>query len=306
MADRFKEGEQRPSAKGGEQHAGVDRVVRRVEDGGQLYAERNLGTEHLRQNLDGRLNGALCPAELLCLECVNVVRNFSRNNHVEHELHLPTSELRTVRKVHVFGERIAFPAATAVNGFLTPYACGTVEVHKELAPATCGLFNHKVTVNTDGLGESKTGFGAVQVAPASLDETDFLVHDEVGNRLQEEVFFRNEVGIEDGEEFTLCNCHAFLEGACLEVLAVCAVDELDVVTTGREFSNFLLGDFVAFVRGVIQDLDFVLVFGVVNGADGFEESFNAVGFVKNRELCRNLWQVGHGVFAVILQDGLAV
>ena len=306
MTDRFKEGEQRPSAKGGEQHTGVDRVVRRVEDGGQLHAERNLGTEHLRQNLDSGLDGTLCPTELLSLERIDVVRNFGRNNHVEHELHLPTSKLGTVRKVHVFGERIAFPAATAVNSVLAPYACGTVEVHKELAPATCGLFNHKVTVNTDRLGERKTGFGAVQVAPTALDETDFLVHDEVGDRLQEEVFFRNEVGIEDGEEFTLCNGHAFLEGASLEVLAVRAVDELDVVTTGGEFSNFLLGDFVAFVRRVVQDLDFVLVLGVVDGADSLEESFYAVGFVKNRELGRDLREVCHGMFAVVLQDRFAV
>ena len=280
--------------------------MRRVEDGGQLYAERNLGTEHLRQNLDGRLNGAFCPAELLSLERVDVVRYFSRNNHVEHELHLPTSELRTVRKVHVFGERIAFPAATAVNSFLAPYACGTVEVHKELAPATCGLFNHKVTVNTDRLCERQTGFGAVQVAPASLDETDFLIHDEVGNRLQEEVFLGNEIGIEDGEEFTLGDFHTFLEGASLEILAVRAVDKLDVITTCSKFSDFFLRDFVAFVRGVVQDLDFVLVLGVVDGADRFEESFNAVGFVKNRELCRNLRQVGHRVFAIVLQDGLTV
>ena len=284
----------------------MNRVVRRVEDGGQLYAERNLGTEHLRQNLDCRLNGAFCPAELLSLECVDVVRDFSRNNHVEHEFHLPTSELRTVRKVHVFGERIAFPAATAVNSFLAPYACGTVEVHKELAPATCGLFNHKVTVNTDRLCERQTGFGAVQVAPASLDETDFLIHDEVGNRLQEEVFLGNEIGIEDGEEFTLGDFHTFLEGASLEILAVRAVDKLDVITTCSKFSDFFLCDFVAFVRGVVQDLDFVLVLGVVDSAHGLEEAFDAVGFVEYGQLGSDLRQLVDGVLAVELEDTLAV
>ena len=306
VSDRFKECKQRPSAEGGKQHAGVDRVVRRVEDGANLYAERNLGLEHARQNLDSGLDRTFCPAELLCLEGVDVVGEFGRNDHVEHELHLPTSELRTVRKVHVFGQGVAFPAATAVDGLLAPYACGTVEVHEELAPATCGLFHHEVAVDTDRLGERKTGFGAVQVTPAALDKADLRIHDQVRDGLQEEVFFRNEVGIEDGEEFTLCNCHAFLEGASLEVLAVRAVDELDVITAGGEFSNFLFGDFVAFVRRVVQDLDFVLVLGVVDGADRFKESFYAVGFVKNRELGRDLREVCHGMFAVILQDRFAV
>ena len=306
VSDRFKECKQRPCAECGKQHAGVNRVVRCVEDGADLHAERNLGAQNLRQNLDGRLNGAFCPTELLCLESVDVVREFCRNNHVEHKLHLPTGKLRAVRKVHVFGERVAFPAATAVNSVLAPNACGTVEVHEELAPATCGLFHNKVTVDTDRLCERKTGFGAVQVAPAALDKSDLRVHNEVRDSLEEEIFFWNEVGIEDGEEFTLRDSHAFLEGAGLEVLAVRAVDQLDIITTCGEFSDFLLGDFVAFVRRVIQDLDFMLVFGVVDGADSLEETFNAVGFVKNRELCRDLWQVGHGVFAVVLQDGLAV
>ena len=48
MSDRFKECKQRPSAEGGKQHAGVDRVVRRVEDGAQLHAERHLGAQNLR------------------------------------------------------------------------------------------------------------------------------------------------------------------------------------------------------------------------------------------------------------------
>lgn len=56
VCDRFKEGEQRPSTEGGKQHAGVNRVVRRVQNGANLYAERNLGLEHARQNLDSGLD----------------------------------------------------------------------------------------------------------------------------------------------------------------------------------------------------------------------------------------------------------
>lgn len=230
MCDRFKEGEKRPCAEGGEQHAGVNGIVRRVEDGSNLYAERNLGAKNARENLDGSLDGTLGPAELLCLECVDVVREFCRNDNVEYELHLPTGKLGTVGKVHVFGKSVAFPAATAIDGLLAPYTCGTVEVHEKLAPATSGLFNNKVAVDTDGLGEGQTGFGAVQVAPATLDETNLLIHDHVRNGLQEEVLLRDEVCIENGEEFTLCNFHGFFQSACFEFLAVRTMNELDVVT----------------------------------------------------------------------------
>ena len=306
VCDRFKEGKQRPCTEGGKQHAGVNGVVRRVEDGANLYAERNLGLEYARQNLDCGLDGTLCPAELLCLEGVDVVGEFGRNDHVEHELHLPTSELRTVRKVHVFGQGVAFPAATAIDGLLAPHAGGTVEVHEKLAPAAGGLFHHEVAVDTDRLGERKTGFGAVQVAPAALDQANLFVHHQVGDGLEEEVLLGDEVGVEDGQEFTLGNLHGFFKGAGLEFGTVGAVDELDVVALGCEFFNLLLGDFVAFVSGVVQHLDFVLVLGVVDGADGFEQAFDAVGFVKDGELCGDLGEICHGVFTIELQNLFAV
>lgn len=306
VRDRIEECEQRPGAECGKEHAGVDGVVRRVEDGANLYAERNLGLEHARQNLDGRLDGALGPAELLCLERVDVVGEFGRHNHVEHELHLPTGELRTVRKVHVFGQRVAFPAATAVDGLLAPHACGTVEVHEQLAPATGGLFHHEVSVDTDGLGECKTGFRAVQVAPAALDQANLVVHHQVGDGLEEEVLLGHEVRVEDGEEVALRDGHGFLEGAGLVFGTVRAVDKLDVVALGGKFFDLLLGDFVAFVGGVVQNLDFVLVLGVVDSAHGLEEAFDAVGFVKDGELGRDLRELVDGMLAIELENILAV
>lgn len=91
MGHRFKEGEERPSTEGCKQHAGMDGIVRRVENGANLHAERHLGAEHLREYLDGGLDGALGPAELLCLESVDVVGEFCRNDDIEDKLHAPAS-----------------------------------------------------------------------------------------------------------------------------------------------------------------------------------------------------------------------
>ena len=105
---------------------------------------------------------------------------------------------------------------------------------------------------------------------------------------------------------SLGHFHCFFKGASLEFGAVGAVDQLDVVTLGGEFCNFLLGDFVAFVGGVIQHLDFVLVLGVVDGAHGFEQALDAVCFVKDGELCGDLGEICHGVFTIELQNLFAV
>jgi hypothetical protein len=50
----------------------------------------------------------------------------------------------------------------------------------------------------------------------------------------------------------------------------------------------------------------VLILGVINSANSFEQAFNTVGFVKDGELGGNLRQLVHGVFAVELQNLFAV
>ena len=163
-----------------------------------------------------------------------------------------------------------------------------------------------MSVDTDGLGERQTGFGAVQVAPAALDQADLFVHHQVGDGLEEEVLLGHEVGVENREEVALGNGHGFLEGAGLEFGTVRTVDKLDVVTLRSKFGHLLLGHFVAFVGGVVQNLDLVLVLGVVNSAYGFEEAFDTVGLVEDRKLRGDLREVGNGVLAIELEDTLAV
>ena len=300
-------GEKRVSGKSGKEHARVNRVVRRVQEGAKLFAERNsLCLEDERKILDGGLDGAFCPTELLSLECVDVVRKFGRDDDVEDELHLPAGELATVRKVHVFGQRIAFPTTSVHDGLFTPNACGTVEVHEKIAPAASGLFYDEVTIDTDRLGEGKTRFTTVQMAPAALYEADVFVHHEMRDGLEQEVFLRDEVGVEDGKIFALGDSHTGCECTRLEILTVGTMNEFDVKAFGLLFCDFALGDFVAFIGGVVQNLNFVTILRIVDGADSIDQTFHAVGFVEDRELCRDLRQVIHFVVAVELKKALAV
>ena len=299
--------EKRVSGKSGKEHARVNRIVGSVEECAELFAEGNaFCLEHEREVLDGGLDGALCPTELLSLERIDVVRKFRRNDHVEDELHFPTGQLAAVRKVHVFGQRIAFPTSGVHDCLFAPDACGTVKVHEEIAPAAGGLFHHKVAVNTDGLCKGKTGFATVQVTPTALDKAHVCIHDKVRNRLQEEVLLGYKIGVENGEIFTLGNFHTGGQSACLKIFTVGTVNELDIKTFGLLFCNFALGHFVAFIGGVVQNLNFVTVLRVVDCANRIDQTFNAVRFVEDRKLRRYLRQVVHFVVAVELKKALAV
>ncbi len=153
LCHRLVPGEQRVGAERREKHAGMNRIVRRMEKRAELDAERDFRLEYERQVLHRGLDGTFRPAELLRLERVDVVREFGGNDDIEYEFHLPPGELAAVGKVHVFGQSVAFPAARVENRLLAPYAGGPVKVHKEVSPATGGLFHHEMPVDADGLGK---------------------------------------------------------------------------------------------------------------------------------------------------------
>ena len=306
MGDRFKPGEKRVGTQRRKKHAGMNGIVGRVQERSDFFAERHFRFEYERQVFHRRLDGTLCPAELLRLEGVDIVGEFGGNDDVKDEFHLPTGELAPVRQVHVFGQCVAFPAAGVDNRLLAPYARRAVEVHKEVAPAPRGLFNHKMPVNANRLGKGQTRFRAVQVSPASLYKSDGGVHHHIGDGFQKKILVRHKVRIENGDVFAFRHFQAFFQGARLEVFPVGAVDELDVVALRLHFGDFAFGHFVAVVGRIIEDLDLVLILRVVDGADDVDETFHAVGFVKNGKLGRDLREFIHLVVAVEAEQILAI
>src|SRR5439155_3982162 len=115
-------------------------------------------------------------------------------------------ELRTIREIGVFGERIVLPAAGIVDGFAAPDAGGAVEIEKSAAARTRTVLDNEMAIEKNSFNVGEQGVVAVEISPACLHHADFAaaigIH-EIRNRAAQKIGFREEVGVEDGDEFAL-------------------------------------------------------------------------------------------------------
>ena len=109
-----------------------------------------------------------------------------------------------------------------------------------------------VEENGFDLGEKRVV--AIDVGPAGLHHADFGIG-EVVDALQQKIGRRNEIGVEDGDEFSLGGFQAFREGAGFEALAVVAVEVGDGMSEGGVAVDQDAGDFDGFVGRVVEQLD---------------------------------------------------
>ncbi len=196
------------------------------------------------------------------------------------------------------------PAAGVFDGFFAPDAGGAVEVDEASGAVAGGVFDHEVAIEEDGLAAGEEGLLAVDVVPAGLDAADVGVGEEVYG-FAKHVGVGDEVGIEDGDEFTGGGGHAGGECAGFIALAVGAVDVEDVVAQAAHAVAGFAGDVGGFIGGVIEDLDLEFVARVVDLAGGFDDAFGDVFFVVHGELDGDAGEVGEFAgrnrgFAVVL------
>ena len=196
---------------------------------------------------------------------------------------LPAGELGAVGEIDIFGEGIVLPAACGIDGLFSPEAGGAVEVDPTGGAVSRGVFDDEVSVEEDGLAAGEEGIAAVEVFPACLDHADAGVG-EVVDGFVEEVFFGDEVGIEDGDEVGFDVFHGVGEGAGFEALAVGSVEIGDVIVFFLPGFDVGLGEVCGDIGRVVEDLDLEEVFGVVELAGGVDDSFNDAGFVEHGEL----------------------
>jgi hypothetical protein len=83
-----------------------------------------------RQQLAAGLDGPLRPAVLLRLERVHLDRHLGRRETSGRNTNFHPFELRAVREVEVFGQRVVLPAAGVVDPGAAPDARGAVEVEE--------------------------------------------------------------------------------------------------------------------------------------------------------------------------------
>ena len=175
------------------------------------------------------------------------------------------------------------PAAAVGDGLAAPHAGGAVEV-EELAGADArAVLEDEVAVEQDGLDLGQHAVVAVEVRPAGLHHADFGLG-EVVDDLHEPVGRRNEVGVEDGDEFAFGHFEAGVEGAGFVAVAVGAVNVDDGMAERGVAVDDAAGHFLGFVGGVVENLDFELLARIFNGADGFDQPVDDKLLVEDGQL----------------------
>ena len=138
---------------------------------------------------------------MLRFETVHVDGQLGSALDVRQIQKFPSKELRSVRKVRVFGERVVLPAAGVVDGLAAPDARGSVEIEKCTASRTATMLHDKVPIKQNCLHLRQQRVIAVEVGPPRLHHPDFPVL-KVGNRAPQKVGLREKVRVENGHEFS--------------------------------------------------------------------------------------------------------
>ena len=179
-------------------------------------------------------------------ERVDLNRDLRRRFFVEQVNKLPTHQLRAEAKVSVFSQRVVLPATAHLDRLAAPDTGRAVEVEESAGAIACGLFDDEVTVEHDGLQTRQKIVLAVDVRPAHLRAANQWIGEEV-DELAQAVGLRNEVSIEDCEQFAFRKLVSVLERAGFEASAIGAMNVVDIKTLRSVFRDDRFSDSHCFV-----------------------------------------------------------
>src|SRR5437016_4495359 len=91
------------------------------------------------------------------------------------------------------------PAACFANTGLSPKPGGTIKIKKSAGPASRGLFQHKVTVQENGLSACQPGVRSVDVTPTRLNHANLGIC-KVIDTLFQNVRWWHKIGIQNKEK----------------------------------------------------------------------------------------------------------
>jgi hypothetical protein len=128
------------------------------------------------------------------------------------------------------------------------------------------------------------------VTPTRLDHADFWIL-EMSNDLPNELWFGNEVGIEDCHEFAFGDVETFFERTSFVTNAVCPVQIHCIDAPFTQALDVRSDERLSFVGRIIEDLKLELVAWVIHPSRRFEQSCCDRRFVEERQLNGHPWQV---------------
>src|SRR5262245_47729930 len=148
------------------------------------------------------------------------------------------------------------------------------------------MFHDEVPVKNHGFNLRQVVIVSVNVTPAGLDHPDAWVG-KVVNGLRQKFWVGNEVCVENGDEFALCDPQARFEGACLESSTIVAVQVVNVNSLLAPQFNGLPSHMLRFIGRIIQKLNFKKLGGIVDSSYRFHQPLNHKHFVVDWQLDRD-------------------
>ena len=172
-----------------------------MEEGLDLDFPRQLASENSRKQFDGGLNQSFRPSSLLALERIHLNRKLGGTNDVRQVKELPSGHLGAIAEIGVFSQRIVLPSSSAFNCGAPPNACRAVEIEEPPGEMPSAVFDDEVAIENYRLHLRQQRIFAIDVAPTHLNHSDLRIAEIIDNVFQE-VRRRNEIRIEDGDQFT--------------------------------------------------------------------------------------------------------
>ena len=111
---------------------------------------------------------------------------------------------------------------------------------------------------------------------------------EIGHRAPQKIRGRNEIGVEDGDEFAGRGFQPFLQRARLESFAIVAMDVGDGNAEGLVAFDAIARDLLCLIGGIVEHLDVEQLARVIELRDGLDQPLDHVALVVDRELDRHL------------------
>src|SRR5262249_46788456 len=123
----------------------------------------------------------------------------------------------------------------------------SVEIEKPATAATRDLLKQKMPIQKNCLNACEERIPPVQMPPPRLNHPHFGIRKEM-NGAFEQVFFWNEIGIEDAKKFAFRSGKSRREGARLKAGSISPMDPLDVETALAQFLRTRRGNLACFIR----------------------------------------------------------
>ena len=143
------------------------------------------------------------------------------------------------------------PAATVLNSLPPPHSSRAVEIEEHPAARPPRVLQNKMSVEQNGFYFRQKRIIPIDVRPPRLYHPNFRVG-EVVNHLQQKIFCRSKVGIENGNILTLRCEHPILQRPGLVAFAIRAVNIRNRVAQRRVTFHQIARYFYCCIRGIIE------------------------------------------------------